>query len=788
MSRGSTRPPLAPARPAPAAASAAPNPRERLPRSIALAALAGLALLFIALSLQKIYVPDLWWQLRTGQLVLERGWPSTDWLSFTAQDRPWVELRWIYCVVCYLLYSAGGPALLIITQVFHYAAVLALLCWPGRRALLTLPGLITLALTLGTVSLRFNIRPEMASYLFMAISLLLLDRATRPEAPPSARKLLWLLPALQVVWTNSHTVFIFGPILAWAFAGGTMLQRLLIDRGPHGPSAARPPIIDRTLFLVALAVTGACFINPWFERGAFFPFLLFTQTMSGELAASIEELTPPLTINPWPPDLYVALLMVLWSGVSFLFTLPRINLIRLGLWAAFLYLLATSVRNVGPFGFLALWATLRNLEDAGDRPAALWRGIASALPAAARRVPSLCALTLAVSAAALSWFIMTDGYANWLNSKRRFGVGVVPWVVPESAVDFLREHKPKGNVFHSMDDGSYLSFIAPDLYPVFIDGRLEVYPPPFTLRAINLLELAPKWDSFADEYNINTVVVHRELMFPLIELLHVGGRWTLVHLDGRTLIFVRNMPEHTGLIERLRIDPMQPWTPREPLPSEQPGALARALGAKGFPWHTSGLASAFLRLRAVDNAQVVLERGVKEFPEHRVMRILLAQIYRARNRTTDAAALLRGMDLSETERSWSEGMGVGIRQVVQLQEVPATVAIRANELYDRGDYAGAAREYERISRVQSNEHNTWVRLADCYEKLSRHPEAAQAYEQVVRIKPDLWQAWFRLGYVRTLLNDFDGAEKAYTRALEINPNVPETRQMLDDLRRQRRGG
>src|SRR6516162_1145564 len=45
----------------------------RRPDPVWLVAIAALALLFLAVSVQKIWAGDFWGQLRTGQLILERG-------------------------------------------------------------------------------------------------------------------------------------------------------------------------------------------------------------------------------------------------------------------------------------------------------------------------------------------------------------------------------------------------------------------------------------------------------------------------------------------------------------------------------------------------------------------------------------------------------------------------------------------------------------------------------------------------------------------------------------------
>lgn len=84
------------------------------------------------LSVHLIAAYDLWWQLRTGQLVRASGWPTTDPFSYGFPERPWIELRWLYCVVISVLYEKGGPILLTAANTLWIAAAGTLLWLFGR--------------------------------------------------------------------------------------------------------------------------------------------------------------------------------------------------------------------------------------------------------------------------------------------------------------------------------------------------------------------------------------------------------------------------------------------------------------------------------------------------------------------------------------------------------------------------------------------------------------------------------------------------------------------------------
>ncbi len=792
--------PSRPAKPAPAApiatepaaeTSSPPFVGARWPSFLVLGAL---TLVFLAVAIQKIYVPDIWWQMRMGQLVLESGWPRVDTLSYTAAGNPWIEMRWIFGVLAYLLWKLGGAAALIIVQTILFAVVFTLLCWRSRRTLLTLPGLLTLTLALGTVQVRFGIRPEMMTYLFSAIAIVLLDRGVSPGATAADRKRLWLLPLVQILWTNSHTVFIFGPIFAWGFFGGDVVHRYFrrLNTLRHTANAHQPgAFIDRQLLFVALAVSAATLVNPYFLEGAKFPFLLFQETLTGQVARVIEELAPPFEIARWTPDLWAAAAFVVWSGFVQLLGLSRFNLIRLGLWASFLYLFWGAVRNGGPFGFVALWATLRTLDDLRDAGpiARLWQP--SRLAALERFLAPMLKIALAAALLWLAWYQATDRYGNNFRSKRRFGVGITPWVIPMDAVEWMKRHKLLGPVLHSMDDGAYMSFAAPE-YKVWVDGRLEVYNTngKSIFPLIDTLTMATDWRNFSGAHGFNTVLVQRDSFFALFDPLMSDPNWALVYMDSHALIWVKHIAEHAKLIDEFRVNPYQPWQPREPEPQQHPPAWARALGAQGLSWHFAGMASNFLRLRAIDNWQATLERGVKEFPGDRQLNLALAQAYRAAGDEAKAADIESRFVPIPEEVEFNKTMVKYVQDVrralantpnptAAVPENPIALASRANDAFAARDFAAAADLYAKLAALRPDIAETWIRLASCYDNIGKPADAANAYRQVILLRPGDFTVYYNLGQCLLETGDIVNAKAAFEEALRLNPDSPDARKMVE---------
>src|SRR5262245_23781241 len=54
-----------------------------------------LFLQLVNMGVRETLDPDMWWHLRTGQLICEHGIPRHDVFSFTATDHTWITHEWL---------------------------------------------------------------------------------------------------------------------------------------------------------------------------------------------------------------------------------------------------------------------------------------------------------------------------------------------------------------------------------------------------------------------------------------------------------------------------------------------------------------------------------------------------------------------------------------------------------------------------------------------------------------------------------------------------------------------
>jgi tetratricopeptide (TPR) repeat protein len=708
--------------------------------------LAALLLLFVAVMIQKIWSLDLWSQMAAGRWILQHhAWPRLDQFSYTVPTNEWVEVRWLFCVIAELLWRAGGAPAIILAKTLTLGAAFGLILWPRRAELATPAGVLVIGLALFAGSTRWIERPEAISYLLMAAFLVSLERSTHGRA----RWAVWGLPLLQVVWTNSHTLFVFGPVLAWMFFGADTVHRLL--KRPKGrPQEPAEGWINSRLGLTALLVTIACLANPYGVHGATFPLILFREIQPGRvLAQAIGEFVSPFTrpIDRWTLDMQAGLVLFAVIAATFIRNWKKTDLARLGVFVSATYLAAVSQRNIGLFAIMAPWAALGNIGDI--------LGLAAPAPTPESKFRRLCIPLAHVGLAALlviaSWSIATDRYSRRIGGSRYFGFGVQPGSTAEGAVDFVHANGCSQRIYHSLNDGSYLIWRG---IPVYVDGRLEVYGEEFFVDYFKTArEGFEAWDKVATHWEINTVILQPAVDTWLLPGLLSSSQWAPVYLDAHNIVFVRTTPDHEKLIAANRIELRKPWTPRSPEPDERRSELAARLGAVGRPWYSEALAETFMAADSLDNAAVYLERAMAAVPDHERVRYKLAAVYRALGKDDKGIVLERPLLDKGPRPVWAE-------------------VFQARLLDQHNKPAAAIMPLERAVEREPTDRALRITLAHQYMKIQGFSSARAQLIEAIRLGHDTADDWEDLGLACQSMQELSGAIDAYSRCLSLDPARP----------------
>ncbi len=107
--------------------------------------------------------------------------------------------------------------------------------------------------------------------------------------------------------------------------------------------------------------------------------------------------------------------------------------------------------------------------------------------------------------------------------------------LPVAAVDFLRRESPPGRLFNPYNWGGYLLWALPE-YPVFIDGRTDLYDDELIESWLQVVRGDPGWDQVLDRWDVALVLIEPEM--PLAGELEESG-WALLFVDHQASVYGR---------------------------------------------------------------------------------------------------------------------------------------------------------------------------------------------------------------------------------------------------------
>ena len=337
--------------------------RDAIDRWIGPATLAAVVLVSAAATLRRIWAADFWWQFAAGAWVGEHGWPTLDAFSYTAVDRPWVELHWLFELIQYRLMEGVGPASLVLLKWVAVLASFGLVAWRWlcRRYLVATSAVLLVALLAS--SHRFFVRPELVTYVMLAAFATVLDRFRREGG-----RAIWGLPVLQIVWVNCHPMALLGPLLVGlcGFVLCIPLVRGRRDAGRSAPAhAGAAPGRVRTTALVFAATVAAVLVNPYGLEAFKLPLVMYSEMRDSIFSVAIVELRSPFAFGFRLVALRWFYVLIAFGSVTAVANRRRLDPFWMILAISQLYLAATSIRNLPLFCVAAVPFVLSNLERCG---------------------------------------------------------------------------------------------------------------------------------------------------------------------------------------------------------------------------------------------------------------------------------------------------------------------------------------------------------------------------------------------------------------------------------------
>ncbi len=464
-------------------------------------------LAIIAYLCNEIYSYDIWWQIIIGRDILEKfSVPAIDLYTAAGFGNPYHDSHWLFQVICAITDRFFGMVGIQVFVLLSWATTLLFTFLSTRRYGRLELCLFLVFLAAMASSERFIPRPELITFLLIAFFYWVLQK----EGPSIPVKAVLLLIA-QVIWVNSHGLFVIGPFMVGCY----LLNAVLHVSGERRNTAMY------YVFLFAVVCLGTL-ISPHGPGAWGYALLLFREAgpAAPQVMLTLGELSPTFGdasrsgIAFW---FYAALLLC--TVISMACVLPR-RKVHLGRHCILLGLFAASLTGRRNMALFALVATPM---------------ITEMLPSRLRDRPVPASVTVVYTLFLLAWmfFPLSGKYQQFMRFPARIGLGATPSFFPHGFSDFSKKHTISGQVFNSnFLGGFYLYHFFPSSLPL-TDGRWEIYQNA-DLQQIGSATASPfQFRKIVEKYRIKGILLQHvspeaQAMLPWIAR---HDDWELVYLD-----------------------------------------------------------------------------------------------------------------------------------------------------------------------------------------------------------------------------------------------------------------
>jgi hypothetical protein len=591
----------------------------------------------LAFLVHEICSLDVWWHVTIGRDILST-WsiPRLDRYSVAGMGRPYHDSHWLFQVMLAVSHRLMGWVGVQVAMISAWGAALYL-CYLGtRRWASPLPAAVLVFVSAMVSVERFIPRPEVVTFFCIALfQLLLLHRRYLTIRDLS------VLALAQVVWANSHGLFVIGPFMIgcyWIIAGWERLRRKTSDFSA----------ISRALAVVLIATV----ITPFGLRGWRYAGLLFSEIGSdaplilqslGELGGTFGRAARDA------PAFWFFLVLLAATCVA----------VAVSLWQRRL-----SPRLLILFGMtLASFSGRRNVVLLALVAAPFLAEVAEGRLEVPRNWSRRISATAAILMLVWSYFPLSGAYYVRMEIPARVGFGATKSFFPHQLREFLDSIEFRGRIYNSNTlGGFYLYHGFPDRLPL-IDGRWEVFDSEKLVEILSASRDRSAWRRLTAEFDFDGVLLAHTSSEAetLVTILHEEVDWRPVYYDQAASFWLRE--SYPNLAPAIDLD--------DPTTLPQLNRVDDGLILDAF------LNSAAAKALRVVNLQRTLEFGVRRG-------FLLEEL----------GSLQVDMQLwDDAEASFSELLSLDPEHTVALNEL-------AFLAYNRGDLQRSAELMERALTIE----------------------------------------------------------------------------------------
>lgn len=400
-----------------------------------------------SLLVRQFNTPDAWWQIAIGRDIISTlAVPHLDHFSAAGWGRNYHDSHWLFQIVLAAADRLGGTNAVGIIPVIIWSAAFCCCYRTMRRWLSPAASCLLLFVVAVSCNYRFTPRPEIVTCFMITLYYLRLQSGRYVSIAE-----LSLFALLQIIWSNSHGLFVIGPFMAGCYLAEAAWRKMRHEQSE---------LLTSARLLAVLLVASLC--TPFGIHGWSYALQIAGEAgpAAGLIFKNLEELRPTFSSGMLPyPDFWGFCLLLAASIVAVISIANQrqFPLSRLLIGVALLAAAASGRRNIPLFTLAA--APL------------LAEACRGRLPRFSRS--NLYKITLAFGLLAFTWLPLSGRYYQWFSySPIRFGIGVPTGAQPFGLPDFLHQVNFSGQIYNNDLFGGFCLYHG--ILPL-VDGRWEVY-------------------------------------------------------------------------------------------------------------------------------------------------------------------------------------------------------------------------------------------------------------------------------------------------------------------------
>jgi hypothetical protein len=484
-------------------------------------------LLFYSLSIfyrsDSSFDQDLGRHLRLGEIIVNTlEVPKINLFSYTNPDFPFINHHFLFGVILYIwsIFFSLQSFLYIKILILLTAVSLTLLNFRKTNSFLFMP---LGYLFLHVLRERTDLRPEIFSFLFTALTLFILEKFYTNKS-----KLIFFLPLIQLFWVNFHIYFFLGFVLQ-----GIYLIDLFISKEFQK--------FKNLLWVLGISIYASLF-NPNGISGFFYPLSVFGNY--GYTIAENQNIFLLESINFVDHNfLFVkvcAIFIIISCFITLLknpFSIKNNLIVVLGLGMALI-----NIRSFPYLFFISFPFVLTTFKKINKTVYAL----------------------IIVSSVLLifeSLMYLSGEYYKKIDAPIKSGL--VLEENAKSAMNFILDKNLPQPIYNNFDIGSYIIYRSYPRFKVFVDGRPESYPADFFTKVY-----IPSQSDYATFKDLENYYKFQTTIFSITDQTPWGRNflknilsdkdWSTIYLDDFIIVLIKNKELQNPRLTSINLENLSP--------------------------------------------------------------------------------------------------------------------------------------------------------------------------------------------------------------------------------------